>query len=130
MDTETINAIEHLIEKFGFPIFVALCALVFFWQMFAYMKATVTKKDGDFLDYIQSSNKQLADYVARRDEQINCIVDNHNRAFQENSHALGRLSESIERRINREIRRESDDRQSENQDVFIDRSEPSAVAGS
>ena len=103
MNTETINAIEHLIEKFGFPIFVALCALVFFWQMFSYMKATVTKKDSDFLAYIESSNRQLADYVAKRDEQINRIVDNHNRAFQENSHALGRLSESIERRISREI---------------------------
>lgn len=106
MDTETINAIEHLIEKFGFPIFVALCALVFFWQMFAYMKATVTKKDADFLGYIEFSNRQLADYVAKRDEQINAIVDSHNRAFQENSYALGRLSDSIERRINREIRRD------------------------
>ena len=103
MDTETINAVGHLIEKFGFPIFVALCALVFFWQMFAYMKGTVTKKDADFLAYIEFSNRQLADYVAKRDEQINSIVDNHNRAFQENSHALTRLSESIERRISREI---------------------------
>ena len=106
MDTETINAVEHLIEKFGFPIFVALCALVFFWQMFAYMKATVTKKDADFLAYIESSNRQLADYVFKRDEQINAIVNAHNRAFQENSHALGRLSESIERRISREIRQD------------------------
>ncbi len=103
MNTETINAVGRLIEKFGFPVFVALCALVFFWQMFAYMKATVTKKDADFLAYIQSSTKQLADYVFKRDEQINAIVEAHNRAFQENSHALGRLSESIERRISREI---------------------------
>ena len=106
MDTETINAVEHLIEKFGFPIFVALCALVFFWQMFAYMKATVTKKDADFLTYIETSNCRLADYVAKRDEQINSIVEAHNRAFQENSHALGRLSESIERRLSREIRQD------------------------
>ena len=106
MELETINAVGHLIEKFGFPIFVALCALVFFWQMFAYLKATVTKKDADFLVYIESSNRQLADYVFKRDEQINSIVDAHNRAFQENSHALGRLSESIERRISREIRKD------------------------
>lgn len=98
MDTETVNAVEHLIEKFGFPIFMALCALVFFWQMFAYMKATVTKKDDDFLAYIESSNRQLADYVFKRDEQTSSIVDAYNRAFQKNSYALDRLSESIERR--------------------------------
>jgi hypothetical protein len=106
MEPETINAVGQLIEKFGFLIFVALCALVFFWQMFSYMKATVTKKDADFLAYIESSNRQVANYVAKRDEQINAIVDNHNRAFQENSHALGRLSESIERRISRETRQD------------------------
>ena len=106
MNPETITAAEHLIEKFGFPIFVALCALVFFWQMFAYMKATVTKKDGDFLDYINSSNKQLADYVANRDAQINLMMDKHNEAFKENSFALGRLSDSIEARISREIQTE------------------------
>jgi hypothetical protein len=106
METETINAVGHIIEKFGFPIFVALCALVFFWQMFSYMKATVTKKDSDFLDYIQSANKQLADYVANRDTQINLIMDKHNEAFKDNSHALTRLSDSIELRINRDIRKE------------------------
>ncbi len=106
---ETFQAVERLIEKFGFPIFVALCALVFFWQMFAYMKATVTKKDCDFLSYIQSANKQLADYVANRDAQINLIMDKHNDAFRENSHALARLSDSIELRINREIRKERGD---------------------
>lgn len=106
MNPEIINSVGHLIEKFGFPIFVALCALVFFWQMFAYMKATVTKKDCDFLDYIQSANKQLADYVANRDAQINLIMDKHNEAFKENSHALSRLSDSIEARISREIRSE------------------------
>ena len=103
---ETIAAVERLIEKFGFPIFVALCALIFFWQMFAYMKATVTKKDCDFLDYINSSNKQLADYVANRDAQINLMMDKHNDAFKENSFALGRLSDFIEARISREIRTE------------------------
>ncbi len=106
MNPETINSVGQLIEKFGFPVFVALCALVFFWQMFAYMKATVTKKDCDFLDYINSSNKQLADYVANRDAQINLIMDKHNEAFRENSYALGRLSDSIEARISREIRSE------------------------
>lgn len=106
MNPETITAAEHLIEKFGFPIFVALCALVFFWQMFAYMKATVTKKDCDFLAYIQSANKQLADYVANRDAQISLIMDKHNEAFKDNSRALTRLSDSIELRINRDIRKE------------------------
>ena len=119
MEPETINAVGHLIEKFGFPVFVALCALVFFWQMFAYMKGTVTKKDADFLAYIQSSTKQLADYVFKCDEQINAIVEAHNRAFQESSHALGRLSESIERRINREIRRdEKENGTEETLDIF------------
>ena len=106
MNTEIINSVGQLIEKFGFPIFVALCALFFFWQMFAYMKATVTKKDCDFLDYIQSANKQLADYVANRDAQINLIMDKHNEAFKDNSRALTRLSDSIELRINRDIRKE------------------------
>lgn len=78
MNPVTINSVEHLIEQFGFPVFVALCALVFFWQMFAWMKATVTNKDCDYLDYINSANKQLADYVANRDVQINLIMDKHN----------------------------------------------------
>ena len=102
LNSETIIAAERVIERFGFPIFVALCALVFFWAMFSYMKATVTKKDCDFLEYIQSANKQLADYVANRDTQINLIMDKHNEAFKENSRALDRLSDSIEVRISRE----------------------------
>ena len=108
MNPETITAAERIIERFGFPIFVALCALFFFWAMFSYMKTTVTKKDCDFLNYIQSANKQLADYVANRDAQINLIMDKHNDAFRENSHAIQRLSDSIELRINREIRQESE----------------------
>lgn len=96
--SQTIIAVEHLIEKFGFPIFVALCALIFFWQMFSYMKATVTKKDCDFLAYIHSSNKHFADYAAKRDAQMNLITVNHNRVFSEISAVLERLSESTERR--------------------------------
>lgn len=103
---ETIQAAERIIDRFGFPIFVALVALLFFWQMFKYLKITVQKKDSDYLAFVESSTKAMADYVAKRDEQINRIVENHNRAFQENSHALARLSDSIELRINREIRKE------------------------
>ena len=101
--SELIIAVEHLIEKFGFPIFVALCALIFFWQMFSYMKATVTKKDCDFLAYIQSSNKQFADYATKRDAQMNLITVNHNRVFSEISAVLERLFESVERRTRREV---------------------------
>jgi hypothetical protein len=59
--------------------------------------------------------------VANRDAQINLIMDKQNEAFRENSHALARLSESIEMRISREIRRESDER--ENQDAKTVRGE-------
>lgn len=107
LNPELIETIERIIERFGFPIFVALCALVFFWQMFNYLKITVQKKDSDYLAFVESSTKQMADYVAKRDEQIYRIVENHNDAFRENSHALQRLSDSIEMRINRELRREN-----------------------
>ena len=119
LPTETINAVVHLIEKFGFPIFVALCGIFFFWQMFSYMRATITKKDCEFLSFIASSAKQLADYVARRDEQVNSIVDSHNKSFQENTHALARLSDSIELRINREIRKDITDQQRGDKDVTV-----------
>lgn len=107
---ETINAVERIIDRFGFPIFVALVALLFFWKMFDYMKTTVKKKDDDFCAFVESSRKQLAEYVGNRDAQINLIMEKHNDVFKENSHALGRLSDSIELRINREIRKERRDK--------------------
>ena len=60
------------------------------------MKTTVKKKDDNFCAYVERSPKAMADYVAKRDEQINRIVENHNNAFRENSHAPQRLSDSIE----------------------------------
>ncbi len=110
LNAETIQAVERFIDRFGFPIFVALIGLIFLWQMFAYLKATVMKKDSDFCAFVESSRKQLADYVANRDAQINALMLKHNDAFIENSHALVRLSDSIEARINRELRKEQNDR--------------------
>ena len=116
---ETIQAAERIIERFGFPIFVALIALLFFWAMFNYMKATVTKKDCDFLAYINSSNKQLADYVANRDAQMNAVVSQHNETFKGVGAAMSRLSDSIELRINREIRKDSSDKEKESQNITL-----------
>ena len=113
LQPEMLNAVGQLIEKFGFPVFVALCGLVFFWQMFSYMKTTVTKKDCDFMAYIETTTKDLADHVARRDEQLNKVIENHNTSFRENTGALVRLSDSIEHRIDREIRKEVKDDQKE-----------------
>jgi hypothetical protein len=110
LTSEFIQAVERFIDRFGFPIFVALVALVFFWKMFDYMKTTVKKKDDDFCGYVERATQAMADYVAKRDEQVSRIVDNHNSAFRENSHALARLSDSIELRIHREITKERAER--------------------
>lgn len=127
---ETIQAVERFIDRFGFPIFVALVALIFFWKMFDYMKTTVKKKDDDFCGYVERSTKAMADYVAKRDEQVSKIVDNHNSAFRENSHALARLSDSIELRINREIRKErAENRDGENRGAENRRGENRGGAG-
>lgn len=114
LSSETLQIAERIIDRFGFPIFVALVALLFFWQMFVFMKATIQKKDADFLAHVDSTTKAMADYVARRDEQVSRIIENHNNAFRENSNALERLSDSIEMRINRDMRREKAEQKSEN----------------
>jgi hypothetical protein len=119
MNPEFILSVERIIDRFGFPIFVALIGLVFFWQMFVYMRQTVTKKDDDFCKYVESSTKAMAQYVANRDEQVTKIVQSQNEAFKENSHALERLSDSIELRINREIRREIKENQNDDQDITL-----------
>ena len=85
MQLETLKAIELLIEKFGFPIFVAICGLFLFAAVFRYMREALDKKDCDFLNYVE-----------KRDAQIDGIVEKHNQAFRENTDAINEMRLSLE----------------------------------
>ena len=52
MSPETLIQIQNIIEKFGFPVFVALCGLLLFAAVFRYMTRALAKKDADFIDYV------------------------------------------------------------------------------
>lgn len=87
MNAETLQQISTIIEKFGFPIFVALCALLLFAAVFRYMTKALDKKDCDFIDYVE-----------KRDAQIDSIVDKHNQAFRENTNAINQMRSALEAR--------------------------------
>ena len=87
MQLETLKPIEILIEKFGFPIFVAICGLFLFAAVFRYMREGLDKKDCDFLNYVE-----------KRDAQIDGIVEKHNQAFRENTDAINQMRSALEAR--------------------------------
>jgi methyl-accepting chemotaxis protein len=87
MNPEMLSQVENLIEKFGFPIFVALCALILFAAVFRYMTKALEKKDCDFMDYVE-----------KRDAQIDAMVDKHNRAFRDNTDAINQMRSALEAR--------------------------------
>ena len=87
MQPETLLQIQNIIERFGFPVFVALCGLVLFAAVFRYMTNALEKKDSDFMDY-----------VVKRDAQIDTIVDKHNQAFRENTDAINQMRFALEAR--------------------------------
>src|SRR5687767_15012995 len=87
MNPESLLQIENLIEKFGFPIFVALCGLLLFASVFRYMTKALEKKDCDFMDYVE-----------KRDAQIDAMVDKHNLAFRENTEAIHQMRSALEAR--------------------------------
>ena len=64
MNPETLLQIENLIEKFGFPIFVALCGLVLFAAVLRYFTKALEKKDCDLLGYIEK--RELPYLAAQR----------------------------------------------------------------
>lgn len=88
MSPETLIQLQNIIEKFGFPVFVALCGLVLFAAVFRYMTSALEKKDADFMDY-----------VVKRDAQIDSIVDKHNLAFRENTEAIHKMRHALEVRM-------------------------------
>jgi hypothetical protein len=88
MSPETLLQIQNIIEKFGFPVFVALCGLLLFAAVYRYMTRALAKKDADFIDY-----------VVNRDAQINAIVDKHNQAFRENTEAIHQMRHALEVRM-------------------------------
>jgi hypothetical protein len=53
MNPETLIQIQNMIERFGFPIFVAICGLFLFAAVFRYMREALDKKDCDFLNYVE-----------------------------------------------------------------------------
>ena len=85
MNPETLLAIQTLIERFGFPVFVALCGLLLYAVVFRYMAKALQKKDADFLEYIE-----------KRDSQIDSIVEKHNQAFRENTQAINEMRNALE----------------------------------
>lgn len=82
---ENVSIFERLIEKFGFPIFCVLCCFFILWRVWIFMSKQMTKKDCDFLEYMQ-----------RRDAQVEKMSDAHNFAFRENTIALNKLRASID----------------------------------
>ena len=88
MTPETLLQIQNIIEKFGFPVFVALCGLLLFAAVFRYTTRALAKKDADFIDY-----------VVKRDAQIDAIVDKHNQAFRENTEAIHQMRHALEVRM-------------------------------
>lgn len=95
LSTETINAAERIIERFGFPIFVALISLVFLAAIVRYFIKTIQKQDCDFLSYAE-----------KRDTQISTIVAAHNDVNLKTVEAVNGLKNSIDLRIHRELRKE------------------------
>jgi len=87
MTPETVIQIQNIIEKFGFPVFVALCGLLLFAAVFRYMTRALEKKDCDFKDYVE-----------KRDAQIDSIVEKHNQAFRENTQAINQMRSTLEAR--------------------------------
>ena len=88
MTPETLIQIQNIIEKFGFPVFVALCGLLLFAAVFRYMTRALEKKDCDFKDYVE-----------KRDAQIDSIVEKHNQAFRENTQAINQMRLTLEARL-------------------------------
>ena len=87
MNLETLSQISNLIDRFGFPVFVALCGLLLFAAVFRYMTAALAKKDCDFIEFVE-----------KRDAQIDAIVEKHHRAFRENTAAIDRMRNALEAR--------------------------------
>jgi hypothetical protein len=88
MTPETLIQIQNIIEKFGFPVFVALCGLLLFAAVFRYMTRALEKKDCDFKDYVE-----------KRDAQIDSLVEKHNQAFRENTQAINQMRVALESRL-------------------------------
>ena len=88
MTPETLIQIQNIIEKFGFPVFVALCGLLLFAAVFRYMTRAIEKKDSDFKEYVE-----------KRDAQIDSIVEKHNQAFRENTLAINQMRTALETRM-------------------------------
>lgn len=95
MSPELLNSVGNIIERFGFPVFVALCALALFAFIVRYFVRTIETKDCNFLEYAE-----------KRDVQISTIVENHNQVNLKTVEAVNGLTNSINLRINREIRKE------------------------
>jgi hypothetical protein len=87
MNPEILIQLQNIIEKFGFPVFVALCGLALFAAVFRYMTKALETKDCDFMDY-----------VTKRDAQIDTIVDKHNQAFRKNTEAINKMRSTLEAR--------------------------------
>ena len=88
MTPETLIQIQNIIEKFGFPVFVALCGLLLFAAVFRYMTKAIEKKDSDFKEYVE-----------KRDAQIDAIVERHIQAFRENTLAINQMRSTLEARL-------------------------------
>ena len=88
MNSEILIQMQNIIEKFGFPVFVALCGLLLFAAVFRYMMRALEKKDCDFKEYVE-----------KRDAQIDSIVEKHNQAFRENTQAINQMRSTLAARM-------------------------------
>ncbi len=90
---ETLTTAERILERFGFPIFVALCALVLFAAVWRYFSKELSMTRTEFLGYLQ-----------KRDEQNDNIIDKLTDAYHRNTIAFIELKNAVQKRIGIEER--------------------------
>lgn len=110
MNVEVLQAAGMLIEKFGFPVFVGVVFMVLIFVLLRFFTEQIKTNAASFRTAIEKKDCDFLGYAEKRDSQISQIVANHNTAFIENTHAVNRLSSSIETRINREVRKDIEEK--------------------
>lgn len=93
LNQDVVTAAERIVEKFGFPIFISLCALVLFWAVWRY-----------FSKGLSTSNERFMSYIQARDDKMGEMVKSFNDAFNKNTIAFIELKLAVTQRIKIEER--------------------------
>lgn len=85
---ETLTATERILERFGFPVFVALCSLVLFAAVWRYFSKELSMTRTEFLGYLQ-----------KRDEQSDTMIEKLTDAYHRNTIAFIEMKNAVQKRI-------------------------------